>query len=242
MGEKTILDLKDRHRWVWRNKRGMRWLAGYPRSGTSLIRTILHHCFGHVTATTFEEQSHGHGYGDAVGLVDIPMTEEELAAIRAKQGGLWVKTHSLPLNLGEVPYLLIVRDPRCVLPSLHQFLTYTFKAKGREPPALDDVIAGGQEWGNWSLWHRMWIETLADHSYIMRFEDVLANIPEAVKHIGGFTKCTPIRTEIPPFHELHAKAPNIFRRGKTEHDLPPDTAARIEAAHGEMMKRFGYLE
>ena len=242
MGEKTILDLKDRHRWVWRNKRGMRWLAGYPRSGTSLIRTILHYCFDHVTATTHEEASHGHGYGGVVNLVDIPMTEAELAAIRETQGGLWVKTHSLPLNLGEVPFLLIVRDPRCVLPSLHRFLTYTSAVTGREPPSLDEIVAGGHEWGNWSLWHQMWLQAMADHSYIMRFEDVLANLPEAVRIISGLLKRPAIRDEIPTFEELHAKAPDIFRRGKTEHDLPPETAARIEAAHGEMMKRFGYLE
>ena len=123
---------------------GMMWLAGYPRSGAALIRTILLNCFGHWTASYYAEAHIGEAYAASVGLVNPPATDEDVVAIAAHQPLLTVKTHELPDHVpNQMPVLVIVRDGRRTLESLKAFY---LERNGLEH-TMTDLIMGAHRWG-----------------------------------------------------------------------------------------------
>lgn len=136
---------------------GIWWLAGYPRSGAALVRSILAHCFGLKTGSIYPEAFLGSGYIGAVNLWDMPQTSDDMVAM-ASDGALAIKTHELPEPGDCTPAIIIIRDGRRVLESLQAF----YKENSRIDVSMESLIVGEHMWGCWSRWHRLW--AMCSHS------------------------------------------------------------------------------
>lgn len=114
------------------------WLDSYPRSGNTLLRTILRHCFTLWSASICPndlggnrklEDYAGHSEQSADGKVEFPAQDPAL-----------IKTHEYPADNNSAIY--IVRNGRADSVSLWEFYN-------RSVP-LTTIIAGQHRFGTWS--------------------------------------------------------------------------------------------
>lgn len=216
------------------------WCAGYPRSGTSLVRLILAHCFGHYTASVYNESLTSGGFSGAVRLLPHVNDLDAVEAIGAEQGLLFWKTHACLTDTSPLPAIIIVRDGRRVLSSLEQFYA-TFNSINL---GMRDMIAGNHPWGSWSAWVRSWEQNAGPHALWLRHADVVADVPGTVDRIAARFGLKPVAHSIPAFEELHAADPSIWRAGDTETNggMTLEDEQLFWALHGDAMARHGYFK
>jgi hypothetical protein len=150
------------------NKPTMIWLASYPRSGNSLLRTILWQCFGLRSFSIYPndlggnkelEDYVGHIEHDPDGLVRFPSNAIPL-----------MKTHDHPTH--SHPAIYVVRDGRAASVSLRQFL-------GERQP-LKAVIAGQHRFGTWSDHLTAWRPSIRANTLLVKYEDMTSNLPHVL--------------------------------------------------------------
>jgi len=99
------------------------WLASYPRSGNTLLRVILKHCFGQASQSIYSDAE----FSDPTVCAMVghePVGHDPNAFIQqARQDGrsLYVKTHGLPAT-DRHPAITVVRDGRSGVVSHAHFL------------------------------------------------------------------------------------------------------------------------
>jgi len=216
----------------------MRWLAAYPRSGTSYIRTLIGQCFGQQTASLYAETLLPWHMRQIMRAVSLPMFERDLEALRERQPVLTVKSHQWPMNRGCIPHLLIVRDPRCVLPSLQTFGAEMMK--GNTDWSFQSCLHGDNEFGDWGTWHKLWIMAQDEQTVILRYCDIIHRPADAIKALAMMLDSEPTQWTVPSFEELNARTPEIWRRGKTSTTLTTSECDQVWERFRPIMEMFGY--
>jgi hypothetical protein len=137
------------------------WLASYPRSGNTYLRSILWTCFGLQTGSIYRNdlrgdpavsQQAGHFEGAAHGQFSADFLRLPL-----------VKTHGLPVDDRKAIY--IVRNGRDCCCSLQEFC----QAEGHGNVSLDEIIAGRRDFGSWSAHFLAWDPESQTHYYLPFF-------------------------------------------------------------------------
>src|ERR1700712_341432 len=121
------------------------WLASYPRSGNTLLRTIRNGCFDHPSQSIYEDADLSDPeLSQLVGHEPVGADAPAFIA-RAAQAGrsLYVKTHEMP-PADRHPAIYVVRDGRSAVVS---HAHYVREILGRDI-TLAEVIEGkaGQNW------------------------------------------------------------------------------------------------
>ena len=216
----------------------MGWLAGYPRSGAALVRTVLANCFGHSTGTIYKEASLGPAYAKHLRLGPTPIRNDHLEALVASQRLLLFKTHDMPHPPETVPTVVIVRDGRRTLASLQAF--YGDHAHGTY--TMTEMIRGDHRWGLWSAWIRAWAADAPDGALWLRYEDIMADRRTAVDQIAAWMDIPPISYEIPTFESMHKTNPEIFRQADVTGNggMTPEEEDLFWNLHGGTMSMLGY--
>ncbi len=212
--------------------KGAGWLAGYPRSGAALVRTILANCFDLPTSSIYRENL-GADYVEKLKAVGM----DEIGA-----GPTYVKTHEFPGLMYEpitIPTIVIVRDARRVFESLREFMS---KFNGVNIP-MSKIIKGDHYWGDWSSWCAHWAEAAPDALWL-RYEDLMTNLRPAVDVIAVHIGQVPTNYTIPDFHEMSIKTPGIFRRASMTGNggMNSKEESLFWKEHGETMEFLGYSE
>ncbi len=217
---------------------GCVWLAGYPRSGATLVRTILAHCFGQQTAALYREDYLGEVYIDAVKLLSFPIEFADLSALLAEQKLLTVKTHERPDKARGMSTIIIIRDGRRVLDSLKAFY---LERNGRDV-CMPYIIRGDHPWGNWGEWHRAWAAAAPPDALWLRYEDIMADLSGTVDRLAAHFDLTPTGYEIPRFEDLNRGQPSVFRKCDVEGNggLSVDDEEFFWRLHGGVMSMLGY--
>jgi len=215
------------------------WLASYPRSGNTLLRTILKRCFEQSSQSVYDdadladpELSRLVGH-EAVG------TDAPAFIARAAQAGrsLYVKTHEMP-PADRHPAIYVVRDGRSAVVS---HAHYVREILGRDI-TLADVIEGkaGQ---NWSRHVRAW--SPRPHTLMVRYEDLAAGNLTTLNRISDFIGKPQLHGFDISFEALHALSPAFFRSGSDSANiLEMDGEAQrlFERLHGETLRALHYGE
>ena len=165
--------------------------------------------------------------------------------------------------------LYIIRNPADMLVSFtHHFSTDKRRAVdaiNSDSHTISMERSGtvlAQYLGRWSDHVLSWADSPDFHTHVMRYEDMQADphgtFGAALRYIGvpedperldraiRFSSFSEVKKQESThgFVEKPANAPKFFRSGKVGEgraSLPSDLIARIEADHGDVMKRFGYL-
>ena len=113
------------------------WLASYPRSGNTYLRTILFNCFGIKTASIYPKDLGGNKIlENFVGHIE----HNQNKTITFQKGSIpIIKTHKL--NQDENRSIYIIRDGRAASVSLWNFY-------GKKIP-IKDIILGNHPFGTW---------------------------------------------------------------------------------------------
>jgi hypothetical protein len=161
------------------------WLASYPRSGNTLLRSILFKSFGLGSYSVYS-------MGD---VVEVNATPDYLEGVLLHYPQGWerfmveatgssqpfpIKTHGVPMEGGKVIY--VVRDGRYALLSYWRFHTRHHPDLG---VTLEDLIGGLDHFGDWSEHYHAWVGGNRD-LLILKYEDLVEADMATLCMIGTF--------------------------------------------------------
>jgi hypothetical protein len=206
------------------------WLASYPRSGNTFLRTILWHCFGLKSASVYPndlggnrtlEQYVGHIEHGPGGGVQFPANSLPL-----------IKTHTYPTD--DSPAIYVVRDGRAAAVSMANFY--------RDSMTLDAIIDGQHRFGTWSQHVQAWKPWERPHTLLLAYEDMRADLPATLERLGAFLKRDAIQTGIPDRNTI-AESDGQWVRQESDWKtaMPAELLARFNRENEAMLKKLGYV-
>lgn len=224
------------------------WLASYPRSGNTLLRTVL-------------KQTMGMGsYSDEimrpiVGLTDLAkegfgdLTYESSwetfyhYASHSKEVFL-IKTHLPPRD--NQPAIYVVRDGRAATESYAAYHR-SFAPDAEFCPSILELMLGDDYYGDWSSHYHMWNNRLEGSLVTVRFEELVnadALLVNKLKQFIGFKG--EVRLFENSMEKLQKENPSFFRSGQSAWKSSPQWTEELEsffiASHGELLVELGYLD
>ena len=223
------------------------WLASYPRSGNTLLRTVIHQTMGIgcYDSERLNLGDHKPGFNEYLGALfaDPPMEWKDFYKLaRESEQVFLVKTHFPPMD--DQPAIYVVRDGR---KACWSYLDFHHKIPHMPDVTLPDIILGYQTYGNWTTHYRAWTQDPQGRRLVVRFEDLVNASSEKVREIAGFINFQgEPKAWDNPFAILQQKAGHFFREGKTCWERPDgwtdlaDDTFRI--LHGELMTELGYMD
>lgn len=219
------------------------WLASYPRSGNTLLRTVLNQTMGlkSVSDEVGERTIVGQSSAslEITGITEIEGNWEEFyqKATQSREVFL-VKTHRPPRD--NQPAIYVVRDGRSACLSYSRFHQQFTRPSY---PSLLDLILGCDFYGDWSNHYRLWAER--DNTFIIRYEDLINISDDILKKISRHVHyADKVVTWKNPFSILHNENPNFFRAGGAAWQGDASWTAWIDCIffylHGNLMIELGY--
>lgn len=219
------------------------WLASYPRSGNTLLRTVLQQTMGLNSVS--DEVGEGQRIGmseDALritGFTEIDESWDDYYKRATQSSGVFlVKTHRPPRD--NQPAIYVVRDGRSACASYARFHQRFTRPSY---PSLLDIVLGCDFYGDWSSHYRTWIER--DNTFLIRYED-LVNISDVMlKNIAQYVQYADrVVAWSNPFELLHERNPSFFRVGDPAWKEEPAWTDLIDSVffhlHGDLMAELGY--
>lgn len=205
------------------------WLASYPRSGNTLLRTILWHCFGAPSASIYDEDLGKNG-----DLVDMAGHLEHRPGRQLwfpKEHIPLIKTHELPPDDKKAIY--IIRDGREACVSLWKF--YNGKM------SMEETIAGQHRFGTWAAHIAAWNPDVRPNTLAIRYEDMLHERQKVLSSISGFLNLEIKGSEIPD-REAMAKAGGkwVKKKSSWRAQLFGPTLKHFNQVNKQTMKSLGY--
>jgi hypothetical protein len=221
------------------------WLASYPRSGNTLLRTILKQTMGlgsysdealraALGLTETAESEFGH----------IPIEEPWEQFYRKASASAdvhLVKTHLPPRDAQPVIY--VVRDGRQALVS---YDNYHRKFFPEHPGGLMHLVLGDDYYGGWSEHHAAWFAERRP-AMLVRYEELVDASAVLLQKIAHFIDHTgPVARWTNPFEKLHQGNPGFFRQGEVSWKGAPGWTPLVDGAffqiHGELMRKLHYAD
>lgn len=227
------------------------WLASYPRSGNTLLRTVFHQTMGlqslpersewkRLLQAGIEPDEQSRAFGEI--HPDMPWDEFYPMASASEKVHL-VKTHEGPID--EQPAIYVVRNGRKAIYSYLQYHRNLLPEIGRN---LMELVTGHDYYGDWSSHYHAWNdESCTAPRLLVRFEELREASPVLQQRLASFVGhvSEPGMWEN-PFESLHRKAPHVFREGKSEWECPQEWTQEVEwlfqVFHGGLMRSLGYEE
>ena len=208
------------------------WLASWPRSGNTLLRVILHHCFGLRTTSVYKNDLEGNNYLEqATGHFEISAPPENVSEP-------WlVKTHELPPD--NAPAIYIVRDGRAATASYCEF-------KRNQPKSFQNIplwqaIAGYRPRITWSGHVQAWYPWQRPHTLLVRYEDMTADLPSVLSALAAFLKRPTVSAKLPNRSDLAARGwPWVRNPSDWRTAFTPYTMRLFARFNATMMTRLGY--
>ncbi|MEQ9008593.1 MAG: sulfotransferase domain-containing protein [Ekhidna sp.] len=220
------------------------WLASYPRSGNTLMRTVLQKCMNKPSYDDQIDEGLRSLYSskEAEKIIGHRSVQSEWsrfyqAASESKEV-TFVKTHRYPID--DQPAIYIVRDGRNAISSYSKFHSDFLS---NEAVTLLGLICGLDEYGSWSEHIDAWDPLNRHNTLLFRFEDILDIDRKRIDEIANFINHTgDINPWENPFNQLQGEIPNFFREGKVTWDNSWSklTNSIYFQLHGEQMSKLGY--
>lgn len=219
------------------------WLASYPRSGNTLLRTVLYKTMGLESASDEVGEKNFLGLTEAAqrsaGMIEIPGVWEKFYQTATQSDEIvLVKTHRPPRD--RQPVIHVVRDGRKASLSYSHFHQ---RFTSQPYPSLLDIVLGDDFYGGWSEHYRAWVGR--ENTVMVRYEDLVNASSVLLRELAGQVRYS--GEIIPwdnPFDQLHQENPDFFRKGEVGWQGAPDWTLWINAVffylHGDLMIELGY--
>lgn len=205
------------------------WLASYPRSGNTLLRTVLWQCFALRSGSVYREDLGGNTeLENYVGHIEHSVD----GAIHFPKGNLpLVKTHGPPVD--DDPSIYIVRDGRAAAVSLWHFY--------RERIPLEAIIEGHHRFGTWSSHLTVWRPWERPNTLLLRYEDITTDLSHALTKISIFLERDILAERISDRDTVaDIDGQWVRRKSSWEEVLSNSLLERFNEINGEMMQKLGY--
>jgi len=205
------------------------WLASYPRSGNTFLRTILWHCFDLRSASLYPrdlgdnpklQEYVGHLEQGADGTIEFPAGNLPL-----------VKTHDPPAD--DSPAIYVIRDGRAATVSLWRF------HRGKLP--LQTIIEEGDRFGTWGAHVEAWHPWARPRTLLLRYEEMRSDLPGTLSRLSQFLGRDPTGTTVPDRETIaHSDGKWVRRRSDWRTELYGELLTRFNEINGAVLERAGY--
>jgi hypothetical protein len=216
------------------------WLASYPRSGNTLLRTIMWQCFGIRSASFYPNDLGGNArLEEYVGHIDYPPDQPMLLS---DSDLLLKKTHEYDQD--DNPAIYVIRDGRAASVSLSNFYEKTL--------SLEAVIEGRHQFGTWSNHINSWNPWVRPNTLLLKYESMTNDLPATLNSISAFLKRDVINESIPDRNTI---AGTDNRKADTGTDgqwvtpqkdwrpeFPGDLLNRFNALNQDVLIKAGYID
>lgn len=221
------------------------WIASYPRSGNTLLRTVLRQCFGIQTYSDEIDPEIEARVGLSstvvknIGHLPLPMNWDDFyPQAQATSDPVFIKTHRLPRDKAKSIY--VVRDGRQALVSYEKYHQSFLNEKKL---SLIELILGLDYYGSWADHYKAWKN---EDTLILRYEDLVRASDQLLEKIEKFIGFKGTRESwVNPFTALNQENPDFFRIGNSSWNPPknwtPLVNAAFNAVNFELMRELGYL-
>jgi hypothetical protein len=209
------------------------WLASYPRSGNTYLRSILWTCFGFQTGSIYPNDLRndltvsrqvGHFEGAAYGQFSVDSLRLPI-----------IKTHEWPADNRKAIY--IVRNGRDCCRSLLEFL----HADGYPYFDLEAIIAGQHVFGSWSDHFLAWDPEARPNTLFLRFEQLTGDFHGTLDQLASFLEVRPLYVVPPMLIATSDSGPRWLSPGSTRRKaMTRAQEALFDRLHGNVMARLAY--
>ncbi len=205
------------------------WLASYPRSGNTYLRTILFNCFGIKTASIYPNDLGGNKtLENFVGHIE----HNQNKTITFQKGSIpIIKTHKL--NQDENRSIYIIRDGRAASVSLWNFY-------GKKIP-IKDIILGNHPFGTWKDHLSSWNPLKRPNTLLIKYEDILCNFEYVLNSIETFLEIKVLSKKLPS-RDTVALFDGRWVRSKTDwkEKISGEELNLFNKINYPFLKEFGY--
>jgi len=229
------------------------WLASYPRSGNTFLRTVLHAVYRVPTYSIYDDDD---PVAQRVGpnLVGYRRKPNDPALMADSSEVYFVKTHKRR-RADRYPALYLVRDGRDAVVS-HARLRAS-QANGPHAPSFQTLlrkeitrpyVEDRPSSGTWGGNVLSWLSDTDAPVVVLKYEHLIVDPVEVVKHSASSLALhlVPIADAVVPcFEDLHRVDPTFFRRGAvgSHRDEMPDElhdVFRAQPENAAAMRALGY--
>ena len=205
------------------------WLASYPRSGNTYLRTILFNCFGIKTASIYSNDLGGNKIlENFVGHIE----HNQNKTITFEKGSIpIIKTHKL--NQDENRSIYIIRDGRAASVSLWNFYGKKISIK--------DIILGNHRFGTWKDHLISWNPLKRPNTLLIKYEDILCNFEYVLNSIETFLEIKVLSKKLPS-RDTVALFDGRWVRSKTDwkEKISGEELNLFNKINYPFLKEFGY--
>ena len=206
------------------------WLASYPRSGNTFVRTILYHCFNLKTGSVYSNDLGGNiELENYVGHIE----QSEDRSIAFPQGSLpIIKTHTF--HKGNNPTIYVVRDGRAAAVSLWYFTN--------PKVSMTNIIEGKHKFGTWCDHIESWSPLSRPNTLLIKYEDILNNLDSVLFQLSTFLNQDIISNELPS-RDTIAGNDGKWVRNKTDwrSTISEADLKRFNEINQSSLEQFGYI-
>ncbi|MDH5711940.1 MAG: sulfotransferase domain-containing protein [Gammaproteobacteria bacterium] len=206
------------------------WLASYPRSGNTYLRTILWHAFGLRSASIYPNDLGGNKVlEEYVGhLEHNPKLKEQLQ----ETGVPLIKTHEHAND--NRPAIYIIRDGRAACVSLWEFYNRNL--------SIEAVIEGQHHFGTWADHVKSWDPWKRPNTLLLEYEQLRDDLPAALNTISDFLDVE-IRTTHIPNRDTIASVDGKWVKKKTNWraHLRGSKLKRFVEINRDILRKTGHL-
>ena len=206
------------------------WLASYPRSGNTLVRTILFQCFNLQTGSVYSNDLGGNvGLENFVGHIE----QNEDRSIDFPDGSLpIIKTHTY--HKGNNPTIYVVRDGRAAAVSLWEFTN--------PKVSMTNIIEGRHKFGMWCDHIESWDPLSRPNTLLLKYEDILNNLDSILLQLSNFLDRDIINNQLPS-RDTIAGNDGKWVRKKTDWRavLSEADLTRFNEINQQSLEQFGYI-
>lgn len=205
------------------------WLASYPRSGNTFLRTVLWNCFGLKSASVYPQDMGknsqlmnyvGHIEHSGNGKIVFPSGAPKL-----------LKTHEFPKN--DKPAIYIVRDGRAACASLFHFYNGAI--------SMENIIAGKHRFGSWSGNVEAWAPWNRPNTLLLKYESLRDNLEQTLEIISGFLKKPILNKTVPSREDIAGKDGKwVRKRSNWRDDYSEDLLNLFYQINQDSMRRLDY--
>lgn len=217
------------------------WLASYPHSGDTVLRTLLHRALGVRTRSLHGDK------GDicnqprspgSVGQIGHGLTPAALGAQADET--FFIATHDAPQDDAKAIY--IVRDGRSSIMSYFQYLK---SSQAGTAPSITDITLGYVRFSSWSEHFEAWSPRQRSDTLLVRYDDIAGDPVGVVESVAAFAGLPVQQSKMPSSTELQGIISDLVR---SENDagniveLQGDDLNLFWLMHGRLMVELGYVE
>jgi len=208
------------------------WLASFPRSGNTLIRTILWNCFGLRSGSIYpNDLGNNTQLEKFVGHIEH---EHGKIVCPENQAVLPIKTHELDRD--SSPAIYIVRDGRDAITSLWDFYGQQI--------SLQKLIEGNHQFGTWQNHLASWRYPDRPNTLFLKYETLTSNFEETLNSISTFLKHDIASHQLPNREVIAGVDGRWVRQNASPNNraLQGDLLELFNAVNAKALAQTGYFQ